>query len=218
MEQPEYKLTKKNLFFQNKEMKEITKKEFNSSLNFRSQSSNLTSNISLDKILPVDSYLSYCVIILEVIMKQGNEYRCYNDLDSFFKLFNVDKNEYNLLEIKRQFSFFESDHILTKELKDFLTLNARNSKEIYISCDEDSNTSHYWRMELVEFFNMEDFLDELPVNFGEFTIFDEKNNWFIKAWDDDPFICLAAKDLLIRQITEICSNKALHVSKDFIWH
>jgi len=202
------------------ELNIINNEEYSDALSFQFERNKANKEISLKELLPANSNVSYCTFITELFLKANGQKFFVKDFDSFFKAINLEKNDSNFEKIRlnyRNYEIIENTHIFGSTMKAILKDISKDSRNIFICCAEDKETSNYWKVNLCDFLRFEDFLDDLPVNFGEFEFFDEANNWFLKIWDDDPFLYLASKDLVVRQITEEYSTIALPLSKTMIY-
>lgn len=195
----------------------IKKDEFFSRLKFHFKKKQSRRNIHLNELLPIDGEISYCLFITNLVLKIGKQKYDVSDFDKLFKIVNLERNDENLGIIRQNYQIIENHHHFNSKLKTIIKDISGRSQWIYIHCAEDTKTSHYWRIGVDEFTNLEDFLNYLPVIFGEFDFFDESNNWYLKVWDDEPFIYLAAQDLVVRKLSENYTDKCIHVPKNFLY-
>ncbi|MCK5608460.1 hypothetical protein KAR91_41650 [Candidatus Pacearchaeota archaeon] len=194
-------------------MNNIIEEEYLAHLKFKFYTDKPCKKICLNQVLPIDSNMSYCAFITELSIEKNGNMVLINEFDTFFEVTNLERNDKNFERIIQKQQLIEGSHSLTTKIKSILESISKNSKYIYIRCAPDTNTTHYWKITLDEFLKMKDFFDDFPVNFGAFDIYDDSNNWFISARDDEPFIYLAAKDLIIKQITAQHPDISFHVAK-----
>jgi len=188
----------------------INSEEFYSKLTFQFTTKKLKRNVLLEEVLPIDLDMGYCAYLSNLNILVKKNMHDVENFDQLFGLFKIEKNFANLELIRKKYQIYEGNHLFDDRIKDVLSKISKNSNYVYIKCSEDSKTFHFWKINLNEFLHLKSFLNDLPINFGEFDFFDNSNNWFIKINADDPFIYLATKNLLIRQICE------QHPSKFFL--
>lgn len=180
----------------------INEVEYLYNIEFKFKNLNKRKNLTLDRVLPINSALSYCVFLTPLYISKLSD-KLIKSFEELFCLANLEKNSYSLTKIRKTWVLIEDTKLLDRTVKDEIKKISKKSKIVYIKCAEDCETTHYWKMDIDDFFMSNDLIDEMPVNFGHFSIFDELNTWYLLINDDDPFIFFAGPKC---KVENICKN------------
>jgi hypothetical protein len=193
----------------------VHKSEFESVRRFLFDQHPPTSQPSLQNIMPIDKHLSYGVIISDATIKSENKYYDCKDFNAFFEAIGLVNNETNLHFARANFQIIEGHHQLPFKIKQYIEANS--GLHIYIRCWENSKIEYTWKADSANYLSSDDFIQDLPCNIGEFEIFDENCNWYLRATDDDPFIFLAVEASVLQSMLAEAEKHIMALSKDFLY-
>ena len=198
------------------EIEILDKNTFKGFKNFTFNVPSSRRKVFLSDVLPINQGLEYCALISEACSNSFENQQCINDFYGLFKLLKLPEGIDSFVQLRNKVGLIEGRKIINADIIKLIKETSKNSKDVFIQCST-GDEEFCWKMNLDKFFSQDDLICDLPSSFGEYSVSDNLNTWFLKFRDDDSFFFLAAPKELIEKICSQLGKYALRVPGDIIF-
>lgn len=194
----------------------LSKSDFESHCTFKLPKLTRRRNIRVDDVLPSGEGLAYFIVLDQLLISMNENLVQCSSFNALFDLLEMDNRPESLEIAMRKFQLIEMGHSLPDKAREALIEASSESRRVFIRCWQDPD-AYFWEAPLASYLSEPDLLEVLPHSFGEFDIFDEGNNWYLKVADDDPFLFLCASERTISRLEKDSEDHIMKVRGSFLY-